>query len=111
MTTHPTTTVTRSATYPQAVERLLDAIAASPDYQRTGVVTYTPIPSARGRWQAGEHTCGDNTINTAVRNKLVSIELMGPKVRTLALAQAGLDHIAARSARRAGNARREADAR
>ncbi|TYB71183.1 hypothetical protein FXF51_01735 [Nonomuraea sp. PA05] len=107
MTSHPTTTAARPPQFPQAVERLLDAIAANPDYKQTGVVTYTPIPSARGRWQAGEHTCGDGTINTAATNKLITLELLGPKVRVLALTAVGLDHVQARHARRS----REANAR
>ncbi|MGR6921203.1 hypothetical protein ACU635_43765 [[Actinomadura] parvosata] len=94
------TAATRLPQYPQAVERLLDAIASNPDYQRTGVVTYTPIPSVRGRWQAGEHICGDGTINTAATNKLITLELLGPKVRVLALTPAGLTHVQARHTRR-----------
>ncbi|TMR90542.1 hypothetical protein [Nonomuraea basaltis] len=97
MTSNPTTSLTQ---LPQAVARLLDAIAANPDYQRDGTATYEPIPSSRGRWQAGGHTCGNNTINTAASNKLITIELAGPNVRTLALTPAGLSNVQARQARK-----------
>ncbi|MEV4079200.1 hypothetical protein AB0J43_02755 [Nonomuraea fuscirosea] len=99
MKTTPTTK--RLPQYPQAVERLLEAIAASPDYQRDGLATYQPSPHLRGRWQAGQHSCGNNTIHTAVRNKLVTVEVAGPNVRALALTEDGHRHVHARQARKA----------
>ncbi|WP_188197280.1 OB-fold nucleic acid binding domain-containing protein [Nonomuraea sp. SYSU D8015] len=82
----------------QAVDRLLDAIAGSAEYQQTGRVTYQS--TSRGRWQAGQHTCGTGAIDTAERNDLITIELTGPSTKTLALTPAGRHHVRVRQARR-----------
>ncbi|MEW1846256.1 hypothetical protein AB0392_50580 [Nonomuraea angiospora] len=88
----------RIAQVGQAVGRLLDAIAASADYQRDGIVTYQSAPN--GRWQAGTHTCGTGTINTARSGGFVTIQVTGRTTQGLALTQAGLRLARARQARR-----------
>jgi hypothetical protein len=98
--TSPITSATRLPQLGQAVERLLDAIAAN---EHDGVATYQLSPNLRGRWQSGEHSCGNNTIHTAVRNKLVTIEVAGSNIRGLALTPAGRHHVQARAERRAAS--------
>jgi hypothetical protein len=98
VTTTPTTT--RLPQLGQAVERLLDAIATSPDYQRTGSVTYQSTPKSGGRWQAGQHRCGPGAITTAESNGLIRIEAAGPTSKTLALTEEGRRHVRSRDMRR-----------
>lgn len=97
-TTHQHPDTIRIAQLGQAVDRLLDAIAGSAEYQQTGRVVY--YSTSRGRWQSGQHTCGTGAIDTAVRNHLVTIELAGPSTKTLALTPAGRRHVRVRQARR-----------
>ncbi|MEU7855191.1 hypothetical protein [Nonomuraea sp. NPDC049141] len=98
MTSTPTTNAdVRLPQLGQAVARLLDAIAASADYQRDGSITYQS--TSRGRWKAGQHTCGSGAIDTAASNDLITVEATGPTVKTLTLTEAGRRHVRARQTR------------
>ncbi|SEU46425.1 hypothetical protein [Nonomuraea wenchangensis] len=97
--THHRHTYTSVRQVGQAVGRLLDALADSPDHQRDGLVTYQSAPN--GRWQSGAHTCGTGTINTARSAGLITIQVTGRSSKGLSLTEDGLRVVRARQARKA----------